>query len=393
MIGKRLLVVDDEIDICDFVAAVAEDLGFETAQVTTHEEAKHRYKEFEPTLIVMDLAMPDGDGIELLRFLNAERNQSKILLISGFDKKVLSTAMQLGKEQGLAMIGTLQKPILIDDLEAMLSVQTESTTEVTADDLAKAIEDEQLMAYFQPKLNLSTGIIEELEALVRWEHPVLGFLLPDKFLPMAQEAGLWSPLTHLMVKHACKQIREWESQGFEISVAVNIPPQMLTNLSLPDEIAAFTKEYGVANDRLVIEITESGVMEDPTVAMDILTRFRLKGFRLSVDDFGTGFSSLNHLYRMPFSELKIDRSFVMGMRRAAEARIIVQATTEMAHRLELTVCAEGVEDKEALDFLASIGCEKAQGYYISKPLPGHEVAGFLENRRDGDKREQEEEAG
>ena len=370
---KRLLVIDDERGMCDLVAEVAEDRGFETESVTTHRKFREVCHEFRPTFIVMDLAMPDGDGVELLRFLSAEYNKATIVLISGFDKKVLNTVRQLGEEQGLNIAGALQKPIAIEDLEAMISVAPDLCEEALIEELADALETGQLTAYYQPKASLITGPphpVEDVEALVRWRHPERGLLTPDAFLGIAERANLLLPLTLAVARQAFAQVVAWDAKGLKMSVAVNVAPQMLTNLHLPDEIVELAREIGVSTKRVMLEITETGVMEDPHLAMDILTRFRLKGLHLSLDDFGTGFSSLAQLYRMPFSELKIDQSFVRDVSKSDEARVIVRTMAEMARNLNLSVCAEGVEDSETLEFLMTCGCDKAQGYLISKPVPG-----------------------
>ncbi len=370
---KRLLVIDDERGMCDLVVEVAEDRGFETESVTTHREFKELCHDFLPTFIVMDLAMPDGDGIELLRFLSAERNKATIVLISGFDKKVLNTARQLGEEQGLNIAGVLQKPIAIEDLEAMISVTPDLREEAMIEEFADALEGDQLTAFYQPKVSLTMGPdhpVEDVEALVRWQHPERGLLTPDAFLAIAGRANLLLPLTRAVARQAFAQVAAWEAKGLKMSVAVNVAPQLLTNLDLPDEIAELARENGVSTKRVILEITEVGVMEDTVLAMDILARFRLKGFHLSLDDFGTGFSSLAQLYRMPFSELKIDQSFVRDVSKSDEARVIVRTIAEMARNLNLLVCAEGVEDRETLEFLMTCGCDKAQGYLISKPVPG-----------------------
>ena len=373
---KRLLVIDDEKGMCDFIAQAAEDRGFETASATTHKDFKRLCHEFRPTFIVMDLAMPDGDGVELLRFLSAENNKATIVLISGFDKKVLNTARQLGEEQGLDIAGALQKPIAIEDLEALISVTLDLREEALIGELADALENDQLTVFYQPKVSLTVAPdhpIEDVEALVRWQHPERGLLTPDAFLGIAERANLLLPLTRAVAKQAFRQVAAWEAKGLKMSVAVNIAPQLLTNLDLPDEITELARENGVSTERVMLEITEVGVMEDPHLAMDILTRFRLKGFHLSLDDFGTGSSSLTQLYRMPFSELKIDQSFVRDVSENDAARIIVRTMVQMAHNLNLSVCAEGVEDRETLEFRMTCGCDKAQGYLISKPVPGDAV--------------------
>ena len=376
---KRLLVIDDDADICDFVSQVAKDLGYETATAIDYAQFKHLCTRIHPTVVIMDLAMPDKDGIEILRFLSAENSRTEVILMSGMEKKVLESARRLGEQHGLNMKGVLQKPIMIEELEEMLATPSHFADSITTHELNTAIADGQFVNHYQPKVCLRDGPtseIREVEALVRWLHPVHGLISPDRFLLAVEDAGLMLPMTRTVAANACRQIREWEKAGIPACVAVNIAPRLLTNLSLPDEIAAIAEQHGVHTSNLVIEITESGVMEDTARAMDILTRFRLKGFQLSLDDFGTGFSSLIHLYRMPFGELKIDQSFVREVSTNEEARVIVRATTEMAHNLNLTVCAEGVASENDLRFLSLTGCDKAQGYFIGRPIAGDQITDF-----------------
>ncbi|MGH6661391.1 MAG: EAL domain-containing response regulator [Rhodospirillales bacterium] len=379
MTANRLLVIDDDADICEFVSQVARDANYEVVSTAHFSEFKRLYRKFNPTIVITDLAMPNIDGVELLRFLRAEKSKTEIILMSGMDKKVLNSAKQVGFEHGLNMKGVLQKPIMIEELESLLAAPSYFAGSITVHELDAAISKGELVVHYQPKVNLrsaANGSLREVEALVRWQHPVHGLLSPDRFLLAIQETGLLLPLTRAVVTSACRQIRKWSEFGKTMCVAVNIAPQLLTNLTLPDEIASLAEQNDVETSQIIIEITESGVMEDTARAMDILTRFRLKGFRLSLDDFGTGFSSLIHLYRLPFVELKIDQSFVRDVGASEEARVIVRATTEMAHRLNLSVCAEGVESEGDLNFLLLAGCDKAQGYFISRPIAGEKIVNF-----------------
>lgn len=381
---ERLLVIDDDDAVCDFVSRVARDRGFETATANDHKEFKRLCDDFDPMIVVMDLAMPDIDGIELLRFLSEEGSKTEIILMSGFDKKVLSSAKRLGQEHGLTMRGILEKPISIEALEGLLTLPCQANASVTEQDLIAAIDNSELTTFYQPKVALSATsepFATEVEALVRWQHPVDGILTPDKFLDAIVEYELLLPMTHAVVGNVCRQMKKWDQLDMPVSVAVNVAPQLLTNLSLPDEIATLAAQHGIDTRRIIVEITETGVMEDTARATDILTRFRLKGFRLSLDDFGTGFSSLIQLYRMPFVELKIDQSFVRDLAANEEACVIVRAMTDMAHRLGLTVCAEGVENGNDLQFLSLAGCDKAQGYFISRPFSGDKITDFILGER------------
>lgn len=376
---KRLLVIDDEVDMCALVANIAEDWGFEVAQANNHKEFRRHCHEFHPNFIIMDLAMPDGDGIELLRFLSVEHSKAVVILMSGFDTKVLNTARQLGEDMGLAVAGVLQKPIMVEEMEALLNTAMHPGEEILTTEFVEGLETGQIEVHYQPKVSINSAdvhIIEDVEALVRWRHPKRGLLPPSQFLGLAEQENLVLPLTLMVTEQTFQELAKWRDNGMSMSAAVNIAPELLTNLELPDEINELARKYDIEAKHVMLEITESGVMEDTMLAMDVLARFRLKGFRLSLDDFGTGFSSLAQLYKMPFSELKIDQSFVCDVNDSEEARVIVRTTVGMAHSLGLTVCAEGVEDSKTFDFLVECGCEKIQGYFISHPLPGDEFFEF-----------------
>jgi EAL domain-containing protein (putative c-di-GMP-specific phosphodiesterase class I) len=275
------------------------------------------------------------------------------------------------------MLGTLQKPVRMQDLRAMLRKAINEKQTVSAGDLSQAIKDDQLIVHYQPKVDLGSERqwdIKACEALVRWEHPRYGLLMPDRFIALAENSDLILPLTNCVLGMVLRQLREWDKDGLALSVAVNIAPQLLGDLALPDKISGLVSGFDVSPSRLILEITETGAMTDTSLTMDILTRFRLKGFGLSIDDFGTGYSSLIQLHRMPFNEMKIDRSFVMELIDNEESKKIVSSIAGLGHSLGLSLCAEGIEDEEALMFLRSLECETGQGYLISRPVPPAEMA-------------------
>ena len=382
----RLIVVDDEPDVCDFIREVAEESGFDVAVAGNQEEFSASRRSFAPSLIILDLHMPGGDGIQILRQLAEEKSEAQILLVSGLDSRVRNAALRLGKTHGLNMLGTLQKPIALSDLKDIFQRTKPAERSITETDLRDAIAAEQLLVHYQPKINVRSDRsweTDSLEALVRWSHPQYGLIFPDEFLPLAERNRLFFSLTDYVLRAALQQVRAWEKEGFTLSVAVNLAPRLLDDLELPDRYSDIVNEFGIKTSRVIFEITETEAMADVTRSMDILTRFRLKGFELSIDDFGTGYSSLIQLYRMPFSEIKIDKSFVMEVDENEEASVIVRAINDLAHNLGLTVCAEGVETQEALDLLRSVGCEKAQGYYMSRPVPADEISSLLTDWKQG----------
>lgn len=243
--------------------------------------------------------------------------------------------------------------------------------------LARAIEDDQLVLFYQPKLNLASGAIDEVEALVRWQHPDHGMVPPDRFIGLAEQTGHIHALTRWVFDSALHQHRAWRDQGIHLPIAVNLSAESLKTRTFYDEVVEALQNHDLAPDAIRFEVTESVVLDDPEMAVELLVRFRGKGFHLSVDDYGTGYSSLSQLKRLPVSELKIDKAFVMNLQLHKEDRVIVKSTIDLAHAMGMQVVAEGVEDRFSLEWLQSQGCELAQGYFICKPKPAGELSEWL----------------
>lgn len=246
-------------------------------------------------------------------------------------------------------------------------------------DFRHAIARDELRVHYQPKINLKTREIFGVEALVRWQHPQLGLIQPDRFIPMAEQTGAVRPLTLWMLERALQQCLEWRRQGFELIAAVNLSPRNLHDSELPERVRALLDLLNAPASMLELEITESVIMSDPLRSLQVLTRLSRMGLRLAVDDFGTGYSSFSYLRKLPVHEIKIDKSFIDDMVQDHD-EVIVQSTIELAHNLGLTCVAEGVQDEETLERLAVLGCDTAQGSFISPPLDGSEVIDWLRQR-------------
>lgn len=247
-------------------------------------------------------------------------------------------------------------------------------------ELRHAIDHGQLFLHYQPKIDLRTGRVAGVEALVRWQHPEYGFIPPDDFIAPAERTGLIKPLTLWVLHTALRQCRAWHQVEFPISMSVNLSARNLQDPEFSDQIAGLLENSGVAPTDLELEITESAIMSGPGHAMGILTRLRQMGIGLSIDDFGTGYSSLGHLKKLPVDEIKIDKSFVKDMVMDGDDAVIVRSTIDLAHHLGLKVVAEGVESREIFERLVELGCDAAQGYYMSRPLPADELAHWLSEK-------------
>jgi len=253
-------------------------------------------------------------------------------------------------------------------------------------EMRPAIERNEFELYYQPKRHLHSGLITRVEVLARWNHPRRGLLMPVSFVPIAERTGLIKPMTDWILDKALQQCREWQDAGAPIHVAVNVSAKSLLEETLPSKVQSLLDKWNIDPRFLKIEITESSIMADPAHALAIMSMLQSMGVRLSVDDFGTGYSSLTHLRELPIDEIKIDKSFVTGMITSDADAAIVRTVIDLAHNLGKQVCAEGVEDAETLQRLEEMGCDLAQGYFISRPVPAATLLTWLTENSWGLKR-------
>ena len=379
--GDRLLVIDDEPGLGQAIGRIAEASGFEVVVTEDPAVFVNTARLWQPTAIMLDLKMPGTDGIQLLRALAADKSAAHIVLTSGADTKVLEAAMQLGRARGLNMSEPLPKPMRAEDLRQRLAGFKRLPKQALSADLATALAEDRLFLEYQPKFDCRLARITGAEALVRWDHPTHGIIAPEQFILMAEEDGAIRGVTDRVVAEATRQAARWHANGLPLEVAVNISARDLEDLNLPDRLEQHCRNAAVDPATITLELTETGAMREAVQMMDVLTRMRLKGFKLSIDDFGTGYSSLVQLQRMPFSEIKIDRSFVMQMQTNRDCRAIVEIVIDLAKKLGLRSVAEGVEEAAALNALIDMGCDAAQGYHLCRPIAAAALGDFARNER------------
>jgi len=377
LFGDRLLVIDDEPSFGRVIKKVAQECGFEVAVTQDPSAFLKAARQWHPTVIMLDLKMPGTDGIQLLRTLAGDKCPAHVVVTSGEDGKVLDTAMQLGRERGLNMGEVLPKPVRTQDLRERLAELKRIPKLRLSGDLARALATDELFLEYQPKFDCRRARITGVEALVRWNHPIEGVILPDRFIALAEENGIINRLTDRVVAAAAMQAARWHAAELPLDVAVNISARDLQDLDLPDRLEQHCLSAGIDTGIMTLELTETGAMREAVQMMDVLTRLRIKGFKLSIDDFGTGYSSLVQLQKMPFSEIKIDQSFVIQMPRNRGCKVIVEIVVDLARKLGLTSVAEGVEEESALNCLVQMGCDAVQGHYICRPLAAGRVADFV----------------
>ncbi|MFK8068422.1 MAG: EAL domain-containing protein [Gammaproteobacteria bacterium] len=244
-------------------------------------------------------------------------------------------------------------------------------------DLREAVQTDQFLLNYQPKINVGTNEVVGVEALIRWIHPELGFMPPDEFIPIAERSGNISLITYWVLRKAIEQCHDWNQQGLHIKMSVNLSTIDLLDQELPKVILKLLEEYNVEPSQIVLEITESTFVRDTDLALQLLNQIRDAGINLSIDDYGTGFSSLAKLRELPVQELKIDKSFVMNMQDNENDTVIVKSTIDLGHNMGLRITAEGVEDQATLELLNELGCDEIQGYFISRPLPINEFTPWI----------------
>ncbi len=385
-------VLDDEPDMLALLSSIVRLSGLEVHGFELACSLFNQVSDFtDGSLLILDLQMPDMDGVEVIRHIGQLDNRPSLVLVSGQDKSVLLAAEKLARAHHIEVLGSLQKPLSIGHLRSLLEQYApvsrapqnasivRDSPELTARELRQALDEDQLVMHYQPQVELVQGTDSrhEVESLVRWQHPQRGLIYPDQFLPLAARHGWMGDVTSSVLGKVMQQQRRWLDQGLRIHTSVNVAASDVTSLVLPEYITELLQTNRLETKMLTLEVTETELIDELTTSLDVLTRLRLKGIGLSVDDFGTGYSSLSQLYRLPFTELKIDRSFVTKMCVDAEALAIVRACIMLGEQFGMRVIAEGVEDQQTWDQLQQLGCDSAQGYFIARPMAASELPRWL----------------
>ena len=388
---KRLLVVDDERVQRMLVTRAVVPMGFLVDAVADLATAAAHLRDHRYDAVVLDLSLGDTEGVSLLAALRETGHDPILIFLSGLDERVLSASLRLAACMGLRVAGMLRKPASPTELRTLLRDAPEllgyglpedvklaaaEACPPTVDELARAIETNIIVPHFQPQVALGDRRVVGVEALARWPREP-GLTPPDSFVPIAEQSGLIVPLTFHVLRTSLEACARWRKHFPSCHVAVNISPLVLADPRLPDEIERLLRETGLGPGALIAEITESTVIANPLMAAEVLTRLRIKGIELSIDDFGTGHSSLLTLLRLPFSELKIDRSFVSCCDTDPDAWKIVRATVSMARELGLRVVAEGIETESVLRMLCDADCEVGQGWYFGQAMDEPDLMRWL----------------
>jgi EAL domain-containing protein (putative c-di-GMP-specific phosphodiesterase class I) len=327
-------------------------------------------------LVLCDLRMPERDGIETIRAFAALGLESAFAIMSVEEERVVETAGMLAEVQGLRVLGSVAKPLTAEKLDALFAkmrdvapARAEDAKMAPEADLTNAFIRQELQLVYQPKIWMRTGKFAGVESLVRWKHPALGLFQPNSFVPLMEGSDdLSASLTDYSLRESIACVGRWRETGRELRIAVNVSARAFDRLDLPERANALCLEHRVEPDWITLELTETYVARDPIRLIDVATRLRLKGFSLSIDDFGTGQSGLSKLQKLPFNELKIDRQFVNGCSHSTTQRSVVEASLALARSLKMTSVAEGVQERSDWDLLDQLGCDVMQGYFIARPM-------------------------
>jgi EAL domain-containing protein (putative c-di-GMP-specific phosphodiesterase class I)/CheY-like chemotaxis protein len=386
----RILVIDDKPSMLKLLQCMLANLGYD--QVTLCSSGQDGLSCLESvdqtqTIIILDLNMPEMDGIEFIRQLAGRHYKGHVLLLSGEDARICETAHKLIKNYKIASLGHIHKPVNLELLSLKLAnwrqIQPKQALankkQYSATELRSAIANHELINYYQPKVDVKSAKVVGVESLVRWCHPIDGMIFPDQFIPIAETHELIDDLTRAVIKSAFAQTRAWQKAGLLLQVAINISMDNFADLNFADYLVNAAANAGIMPSDIILEVTESKLMTSPSISIEVLTRLRMHRFNLSIDDFGTGHSSLAQLCNIPFNELKIDQSFVHDMSSNETRQVMFNASLGLAKQLGMKSVAEGVENQVDWDFLRSTDCDIAQGYFIAKPMPADDIHAWIIN--------------
>jgi EAL domain-containing protein (putative c-di-GMP-specific phosphodiesterase class I) len=385
----RTMIVEDQAVPRRIAVEILRELG--VSEILQAEDGQDALEQIQrssapPDVIICDLDMPRMDGVEFIRNVAEANLSASLVLASAVEGPVLASVEAMARSQGMAVLGVLEKPVTPQKLGDMLarhgsmkpSFGPLDDPPVDPLELEEAILDRHIAPHFQPMVRMSDGEILGFEALARWRHAKRGTLFPEKFIPVAESSGLIDSLTWLMLEAAVAEAVRWREAGHRWTISVNLSLPYLESKGVADRIAGLVERHALQPGSVVLEVTESLAATQISQVLGNIARLRMKGFGIAIDDYGTGYASLQQLSRMPFTELKIDRSFVSGSPERPNLRAILRSSVELARQLNLGSVAEGIETPGEWHELDGIGCDAAQGYLVAPPMPPGSVLGWAD---------------
>lgn len=386
----RIMLVDDDSGILVLLSRILEKMGYRKLVTFNSGQLALEYLKTNKDnidIIMSDLNMPEMSGVKLLRHISEQNYSGGIILVSAEDERVLETAKYLAKALSLNILGYLSKPLNKEVLQLLLLKYSQQDIEISNSfeetisekELRSGIDEDRLLMAFQPKISLATNQIEGVEALARWNHHTRGLLYPYTFIPLAESCHLIHELTFDVYRKSLSQLKIWMESDYSLKMSINISVNSFSKEGCADFLIKTAEEYNIEPALIILEITENQIMENSLDCVEVLMQLRMQNFGLSIDDFGTGHSSMAQLKNIPFTELKIDRSFVDGADENSSSRSIIESSVDLAKKLKMKTVAEGVETKEEMALVKALGCDQVQGYFVAKPMFGHDLEKFIQS--------------
>ncbi len=376
-----ILIIDSDEASLEVLRTVVASLGCDHIEVTDPASLAATLAVRRPTLVVLGIDRADLDGYAIMQTLIDHGSKPPTLLVGTLQSRVLAGVRRTATARGLPIVGTRHRPLRELDIEQTLAPYVSAPPPTSRAELERALAEHEFTLFYQPKVSLkSTQLrVQGVEALIRWNHPRRGLLQPRQFLPAVETHNLVTDLTDYVITESVRQAEVWRRRGLTLETVVNLSPRLIRDREFPNRLAGLLREYDVPPAAIVLDVTETAGQSDRELLLDVFTRLRILGVGLSLDNFGTGVSSLTELYRMPFSEIKIDHALLADVARECDAELVVRAVISLAHTLGLTVCAEGVETRDMLDFARSAGFDSAQGRLFCAPVPANAIERLVDS--------------
>jgi len=381
----KALVVDDSKAICSLCKSILTD-NYNVNYVHTSNsapEALALIKSFKDVnMIFLDLNMPGTDGVQLLKQISACRFKGYIVIVSGVSAKIIQSVEDLATKYNLNFIGSIHKPIDIKDFDHVFSQLDnhklpefeQEKQQLKIYEIIRALENDDIEVFYQPQVKLKNRKLVGVEALCRLRHPSLGLISPDKFIDKSEETDLIFHLTLNIINQAFSDWLTWFNQGIDLTLSINISPYVLRFSEFTDLFLSKVAELNIPKNKICLEVTESIIEENHEVELEALSRLAIKGILLSLDDFGTGSASIEKLHRLPFDELKLDKSFFQCSKTNRAQFDLIKSCVAMSNALDLHTVAEGIETAEHWKIAEQTGCDIVQGYYICKPIEASDIS-------------------
>ena len=377
-----IMVVEDHAFQRKALMHQIRDLGYQQLlEARDGQEALEMCQRHSVDILFCDLRMPGMDGMALLRRLSLGGFSGGIILSSALEDDVVEAVLRMSAAYGLQVLGRIEKPSTKQQLKVLIEswsprqeqAQKEDGHRLGLDELRRALDEDQIVPWYQPKVSFATGEWVGMEALARWQHPEYGLVSPGRFIPLAENNGLIDQLTEIIINKSLRDGHLWEETGLSLNLSMNLSTTSLIEGDLCNSLIAQCQRWSINPELTTLEVTESSFVQDVGKSLEVLTRLRMHGFGLSIDDFGTGYSSMQQLALLPFTELKLDRSFVDRCYADPSRLAIIESSIELARKLGLKSVAEGVEDELTWQQLAKLGCDVCQGFFSARPMPRSEL--------------------